>query len=378
MNERFTPHIADLSLNTNISGKPLSLSKSTESKKEVRESSMELLRIVAMSMIVIHHFLVHGVTPDNFTNGLYYILDPFFLIGVNLFFLISGYFQVKYSLKSILRLSLLLLFFGLINQLLLLQFTGSCSTKELIRLFLFPISSSQYWFIAVYLILLIISPILNYFIKNLSIAQYQKFLIVFSFVIFYNCGIGYNYTNHYGSSLLQCVYLYFVASFIRLNKDFLKNWNKYSFLMIYIIATLANCVCSYYTPTTPYFRKYDGIFVLISSFALFIFFTRIKFQNQIVNSIATAALGCYLLQDGSFGRGYFYPYMTDIYLNAPGLTDVLLKFTSIFFGFWILSWLLTKVENLWSVPLIDFIYSHTPQKIKSLFNLHLSNPSQSR
>ena len=372
------PPISDLSLNPNISGEYLAFGKSTKDKKEVRESSMELLRIVAMSMIVILHFLNHGIKSENFTDGLFYLVDPFFLIGVNLFFLISGYFQVKYSLKSILRLYFILLFFGLINQLLLLQFTGSCSTKELIRLFLFPISSSQYWFIAVYLILLIISPILNYFIKNLSIAQYQKFLIVFSFVIFYNCGIGYNYANHYGYSLLQCVYLYFVASFFRLNKDYLKNWNKYSFLMIYIIATLANCICSYYTPTTPYFRKYDGIFVLISSFALFIFFTRIKFQSRIINSIATAALGCYLLQDGSFGTGYFYSYMTDIYLNAPGLSDILLKFSSIFIGFWILSWLLTKIENLWSVPLIDFIYYHTPQKIKSLFNLNLSSPHQSR
>lgn len=369
--------VADLSFNSNISCKPLALTNSTESKKEVRESSMELLRIVAMSMIVIHHFLVHGITPDNFTDGLYYIVDPFFLCGVNLFFLISGYFQVKYSLKSILKLGLLVLFFGLINQGLLYYFQGSVSSRDLIRLFFFPISSSPYWFLSVYFILIIISPVLNYFIKNLTIHLFNKFMIVFTFITVYSCGFGFNYASGFGYSLLQCIYLYFVASYFRINKDFLKGWNKYIFLVIFLASIIIDSVADYFHPN-PIFLSYNGIFVLISSFALFIFFTRIKFQSRIVNSIATAALGCYLLQDGSFGMGYFYSYMTDIYLNAPGLTDILLKFSSIFFGFWILSWLLTKIENLWSVPLIDFIYSHTPQKIKSLFNLNLSSPHQSR
>lgn len=350
--------------------KNLNIEKTTEYKKNIRDSSMELLRIVAMSMIVVLHFLSHGIKLENLPNNLYYFLTPFFICGVNLFFLISGYFQVKYSLKGILRLIFLVFFFGLINLLLLFYFVGYFSINNAIRLFLFPVSSSPYWFLAVYLILIIISPILNSFIKLLSIPQYNKFLIVFTFITVYNCGFGFNYAGRFGYSLIQCIYLYFVASYLRINKYFLKNWNKYYFLEIFFASTLTDSIVNYYHPN-PIFISYNGIFILLSSLSLFMFFTRIKIQNRIINSLATAALGCYLLQDGTFGNGFFYSYMNEIYLNSSNFIDLLGKFSGIFIGFWILSWILTQIEKLWSVPLINYLYAKTPKKVKSLFDLKL-------
>lgn len=344
-------------------------------KKPGRESSMELLRIVAMTMIVIHHFLIHGIKPENLPDNLYYLLDPFFLIGVNLFFLISGYFKVKFSLKGILKFTFVVFFFGVVNLFLLYFFNNYVSLSEVVRLILFPISSSPYWFLSVYFILIIISPVLNFFIDNLMLSQYNKFLIIFSFITIYSCGLGYNYSAHFGYSLIQCIYLYFVASYLRINKDLFKNKSKYAFLITFILLTVANSIFSYNTPNSPYFRNYNGIFILMSSFSLFIFFTRVKFKSIIINSIASAALGCYLLQDGHFGQQFFYSYMNEVYLQSSNLAAVLLNFSGIFIGFWILSWILTKIENLWSVPLINFIYDKIPKKIKSLFDLNLQPSS---
>ena len=370
------PPPLDLDLDIAESDPNFSSIEHSSLNKQVRESSMELLRIISMSMIVILHFLSHGIKPENLPGNLYYFLSPFFICGVNLFFLISGYFQVKYSIKGILRLGLLVFFFGLVNQFLLYYFQGSLSVGNLIKLVLFPISGSPYWFLAVYFILIIISPILNSFIKLLSIPQYNKFLIVFSFITIYNCGFGFNYAGGLGYSLLQGIYLYLVGSYLRINREFLKQWNKFYFIGIFFASTLIDSIANYYHPN-PVFLSYNGIFVLISSFALFIFFTRIKFHSRIVNSIATAALGCYLLQDGSFGNGFFYSYINEIYMNTSNLIEILTKFSGIFMGFWILSWILTKIEKLWSVPLINFIYDKTPKKIKSLFDLNLQPSSPS-
>lgn len=338
-------------------------------KTKLRESSIELLRIIAMSMIVIHHILIHAIKPENFPGNLFYLFNPFVIIGVNLFFLISGYFQVKLSIKSILKLAFTVFFFGFINLILLYYFTGKIQPSQIIRLFLFPVSSSPYWFLSVYLILITISPIINFFLNNINKNKLTCFLIIFSFVIIYNCGLGYNYASHYGYSLLLGIYLYCLASFCRVYKDFYNQISNSKFLLIFLVSTVINSLCNYNFSGTSYFSQYTSIFVLISSFALFLLFIRIRIRSKIINSIATAALGCYLLQDGWFGIGFFYGYMNNIYMNAPNLGYIFGVFSAIFIGFWILSWILTKIERLWSVPLINFIERALPNKIKNLFQL---------
>lgn len=75
-----------------------------------RQSNIELLRIVAMSMIVIGHFLYHGVTKENMPRFLYELLYTYCRDGVNLFFLISGFFRIKSTVKSVARLVFTVLF----------------------------------------------------------------------------------------------------------------------------------------------------------------------------------------------------------------------------------------------------------------------------
>lgn len=59
-----------------------------------RNSNIELLRVTAMSLIILHHMMVHGLNPGvhsilyaNLSSTIYPVLE----IGVNLFFMISGY-----------------------------------------------------------------------------------------------------------------------------------------------------------------------------------------------------------------------------------------------------------------------------------------------
>ena len=77
-----------------------------------RESNFELLRILAMLMIVASHYAVHGIGFDNWTTGSLvnrWCIAFFFSggeIGVALFFMISGYFLIikeKISVKKVVQ-----------------------------------------------------------------------------------------------------------------------------------------------------------------------------------------------------------------------------------------------------------------------------------
>ena len=85
-----------------------------------RKSNFELLRIIAMILIISFHIVFHSeyeITTLNFNN---YIIKVFWLfgeIGVNLFLLISGYFMIKskISIKKILNLIFELIFYNSIS-----------------------------------------------------------------------------------------------------------------------------------------------------------------------------------------------------------------------------------------------------------------------
>ena len=72
-----------------------------------RESGLEALRILAMLVIIVHHYSVHGVWPGG-GIGVQVTLDLLSLfgkVGCNLFVMISGYFLVcgRFKSRSLLR-----------------------------------------------------------------------------------------------------------------------------------------------------------------------------------------------------------------------------------------------------------------------------------
>ena len=77
--------------------------------KTERNSNLEILRILAMIMIISHHLAIYSLFAfDNELNNLnqYYILllEMGGKIGSNIFFLISGYFMISKKEINILKL----------------------------------------------------------------------------------------------------------------------------------------------------------------------------------------------------------------------------------------------------------------------------------
>ena len=87
---------------------------------EKRASNLELLRILSMFMIVVHHFAFHGTfdfkTITNTNQGALLatlILESFGKVGVAIFVLIGAYFLVEknFSFKRIINLVILTSFY---------------------------------------------------------------------------------------------------------------------------------------------------------------------------------------------------------------------------------------------------------------------------
>lgn len=122
-----------------------------------------MLRIIAMLFIVLHHLTINNIGLSAIETHIdpsltsQYLgtsfLDCFFIIGVNVFFLLSGYFGIKLKLGKIFRLLFKLYVFWILSAL-IAQAAGvsdfeswtDCIIKCLI-------SPSEYWFVLAYIAL---------------------------------------------------------------------------------------------------------------------------------------------------------------------------------------------------------------------------------
>lgn len=150
-----------------------------------RNLQIELLRILAMFMIVLGHAFTYGHALENFGGGkitfaLILLIKTCTIPGTDIFVLISGYFLIntKPSVKRILTVWIQILFYSL-GIYLVLAVTGleSLSIVELIKHSL-PVAFNKYWFMRVYFYLLLCAPFLNILLHSLSEKGYRVLILL--------------------------------------------------------------------------------------------------------------------------------------------------------------------------------------------------------
>lgn len=137
--------------------------KTSAVAQNVRQSNMELLRIVAMFMILVYHTVYYVFYDYRVDSPIFASLMTLLHIGVPLFILISGYFGIKPSIKGVLKLYLILLFYNLLFYGIRIVYGDvSFSISETLKLCL-PFSiGSRWWFFKVYLMLYLFAPVVNF------------------------------------------------------------------------------------------------------------------------------------------------------------------------------------------------------------------------
>lgn len=194
-----------------------------------RMSNIELLRILAMFMVVSLHYLDKGGFLKQFPAGglqgnfLPWILEAFCIGAVNIYVLIAGYFMVdsRFKISRAVKLWLQIVFYSVLIPAALIGI-GILPMKDLtiyeILQYIFPVYMEQYWFGTEFLFLLLLSPVLNAGVKAMEQKQLKKLLAVLvaaASVIPSVLPVSLSYDKA-GYNLLWFLVLYVTAAYIRL------------------------------------------------------------------------------------------------------------------------------------------------------------------
>lgn len=152
-------------------------------KKQDYHYGIDLLRLVAMFMIVVTHVLSQG----GIRKGVAGSFDPHYIVtwllqiavywAVNAYALISGYVgsRSRFRYSKMLELWLQTIFYSL-SFALLFHFSGKSLSLADWRNALFPILTGKYWYVTAYFGLLIFMPFLNLALERLSTQDLGRLL----------------------------------------------------------------------------------------------------------------------------------------------------------------------------------------------------------
>ncbi len=327
--------------------------------KSKRLASIELLRIIAMMMVVmLHYFGKAELLPMQSTSMdiygyIVWLLYAFCIVAVNVYVLISGYFMVEsqFRVSKVTELVLQVMFYTLIGTIIALS-TGLVSMEDIgiydLCLQIFPVQMQQYWFISSYIVLYMLTPVLAAGVKALSQKQLKTVIIMmlimycFSKSIFpVEVTLG---NRGYDISWFICLFL--IAAYIRLYGIKWLERPRNAILLYFgaVIMIYAESIVLgiLYEKTGKFVSlmgssyHYNNIFTLLAALGLFMFFLNIKIPEgkiaRVVCSISPYALGVYLMHEQIYFRELWVDWLKAGTATTP-ITFVLMAFGSVLLVF---------------------------------------------
>ncbi len=184
----------------------------------MRDSNIELLRIVSMMLIILFHFSVHGPWPADgvlATDVAVGVLAFGGKLGVNCFVLITGYFMTRSSVRvaSVARVVLETWFYSWGLLILFAVAQPELVTQARLEKAALPLVSGEYWFVTNFVVLMVVSPFLNLLFDRLS-RRGKSRLAAIGFVTISVLPTLTTF-NPLGSDLLWFFYLYLMGGWIR-------------------------------------------------------------------------------------------------------------------------------------------------------------------
>jgi hypothetical protein len=303
--------------------------------KKERNSSFELLRLILMIMIVVHHCIVHGLSLTAIggwsqTNlplaiqqsdvQMFMMADAFFICAVNVFVLMSGFFSIRLSWNKILHLLFQMFFYSLASALAWYFFVDH-TLSVFVKGFMF-LSHSAYWFLVDYLILMAFAPMINNFFRDFGKRETGAFTLLLLFV---SCYLGFKFghnANKDGCTIFQFIMMYCLGRYIRLNNIRL-TWKKS--LPLYVGCSLAigsvmYLLYQYVSGEASWaIVSYNNPLVVLSAILLFFVFQSFEIRSTWVNRCSVSALSIYLFHSSFVVRHFLYPNIRKLYLSNYSL-----------------------------------------------------------
>lgn len=319
---------------------------------KVRNSNLELLRIISTLAVLAHHYYtysgIEGYFDYNHPDTKMVYLKCFSLFGktaINVFVLITGYFMCE----SVLKISKLLhLYFEIKFYQILLLITmialgyEKYNLKDCIKQLVCVLRDSNTGFVSGFLALYVLIPFINVLIQNINQRNHIAIIVIFIFIFTVPRSVlhggHYSYIGWYFN-------LYLIGAYF---KKYPKTWMKRAglngivLILSIAITLLLTVICIYNNSTLYYWMICESSDILSTIIACssFLFFNSINISyNVFINTIAKTTFGVFLLHSQNkavrcnfvFGGGIFA--VADKYskLNFVGLiTHSLISIFAVF------------------------------------------------
>ena len=289
-----------------------------------RMVNLEVLRCLAMMMVVVLHYLGKGGLLSDLTEAnidgtgiAAWILEAFCIVAVNVYMMISGYFLCNSSFKLSRLLQLLLqvwtysVVVGVLGVITGILPAAEVDTHYFLTL-LFPISMEHYWFMTAYVFLYLLLPFIGAGVRKMTKPQMQLVLVLLlgAFCVMKTVLPVRLETDAKGYDCLWYVCVFVVAAYIRrFGISFLEN--KVRAWALYVVACLG-IVAEAFLFRFVYLKtgslglilkisyEYNHLLPLLAAVALFCAFLKVKALGRLAQLLAKVApytLGVYLLHE---------------------------------------------------------------------------------
>lgn len=306
--------------------------------KKQRSSNIELLRMVAMFLVLLVHADYFSLGAPSVMDVKNHPIDSFWriffeavsIVCVNVFVLISGWFGIKATFRGGANFIFQCLFFltGLYVVTLLIG-SSELSLKGLAGCIF---ATKLNWFIKAYLLLYILSPVLNKFVDNTDRKEFKWILIGFFLFV---CTYGWIGAANFicdGYSTLFFIGLYLLARYVRIYSPIWTTMSYKKDLLVYWVVTIFVTIVSFSTPLLlnrnfPLsFWSYNSPTTIVAALFLLLSFSKIKLQNRFVNWCGISCFAVFLMHVSPSTLWHF----KDLFIYLHNSLSVLMFWTSTF------------------------------------------------
>lgn len=294
-----------------------------------RQTNMEILRILAMFLILTVHadYWSLGAPSteecvDNPTASVTRIfIEAIAILSVNTFVLISGWFSIKPSAKGFCNFifQCVFFFFGIYAVMIIIGLQTLSLEGIRIALMLTP----KNWFVKAYIGLYILSPVLNYFCEKASRKQFRVLLICFFvFQTIYGCSGAATFIES-GYSTFSFIGLYLLARYLSIYRPGVCNRGG----VFVCISLFGNTILAYslsyigYGNMAGMLFNYINPLVILGAVGFLTFFASLKVSHsKLVNWLAASSFAVFLVHcNPNLGTPYFKPLIQQLYNQYDGI-----------------------------------------------------------
>lgn len=280
--------------------------------QKVRQSNFELLRIVAMFMVLMLHAdyaayawpKPHHVLAAPGVMSARILMEQFAIPAVDIFVLISGWFGIRATALGATKLLFQVVFVSLCAVACSALYHGgiSLSFSDVVY------GLWSYWFVWAYLILMVLSPILNSFLQTATRRQLEGWMLTFFGFAAVNLIFKFTPEFNLGYSALFFIGLYLLGYYLRHYLSEAVRNNKRLLWTIFLTATLGPAimqVVSAFLPKplfgalTELNTAYCNPVVVVQAASLLLLFSHLKFQSRFVNIVAASSFSVYVFHQNN-------------------------------------------------------------------------------